>query len=202
MSINGSVGYHRGDSVLSKDAWIQIRKVEITNIGQDIFGQILRASLHLSCDFLLHGTYDHKGARLHYLNLCGHVFQFELTYDHDNRKQTASRERSLHNSNLQIPLILMPIMVQNAMAESTELFAMVLEATGEARGQYRRIGSCEGIFQTSVARRLPSKDVEILDLASILRDGNLPVECLCKDEEYAEIFTDETGKVRKVIELV
>jgi hypothetical protein len=146
-------------------SYISFHHVHVENEPPgNAFGEVVSAHLRLRCDHLLHDR-----------RMPGDP------PDNGVLRRKGNGLYSIYNSNERFKLLLLPVIFQG---DHGEVHGLWLQATGEHRGKYRRIGAF------------------VRDYSSDSWEGERKACTPAEDWEYSHIQIDEHGKQQKFIDLI
>ena len=160
------------------DTWIQVLDVQLQTLDSNLLGQLSMAQLRLSCLYLVDvgvELNESLGGVLGVLIIDGQSFGSSISFDRLGEDENYKLQEAKA----------MPVF----MAPGLGPIGLLLEPTGEQRGQYRRIGW----FSFFVASLEDSKAF----VSNMVKPS-----CQVAEEECLEIQKDKDGKTQRVITLV
>jgi len=159
-----------------EDIWIRVLDVQLTALDSDPLGQLSMAQLRLSCLYLANvGVKINKSGK-GVLIIGGNSLTCRVSFDSLGEDE---------NCNLQ-KVKAMPVFTH--LGES-KVEGLLLEPTGEQRGQYQRIGWFS-FFAAS------------LEDSKAFASNIVKPSCQVAEEECLKIQKDKDGKTQRVITLV
>jgi Heterokaryon incompatibility protein (HET) len=171
--INVSLAERFNDSSESTHLWIRILHVQLQFSGPDPLGQLSAANLCLSASCLLRVTFQHGDDKSYMIvgkNNIKVVFNFDCPRE---------AERSRMHGALALPVY--------GSSSTTTITGLLLEPTGQERGQYRRLG------QFRIYKAKHSKAFE---------EASTDRSCQLKESEFSRIRKDKYGKQHYIINVI